>query len=294
MSDIHALDRERVRRAFHRAAASYDEVAVLQREVGRRLLERYDLVRIAPARFLDLGCGTGDALRPLAARFRGAEPVALDFAQGMLDRVPARIGGPLWWGRPVRRICAEAERIPLADGSVDLVHSNLMLQWCEDLGAVSAEVRRVLSAGGLFSFTLFGPDTLCELRAAWAEVDDRVHVNRFPDMHDVGDALVHTGFADPVLDVETITIRYRSVRDLMRDLKQLGANNANAGRPRGMGGRSRWAALEQAYERMRSEGTLPASYEVIYGHCWGTPPKQRTGADGAVSIPISTIGRSPR
>jgi malonyl-CoA O-methyltransferase len=294
MNDAYALDADRVRRSFHRAADRYDQVAVLQREVGRRLLERYDFVTLDPPSILDLGCGTGDALAPLFARYRQADLIAVDFAQGMLDRAPDRVGGPLWWGRPVRRICADAARIPLEDASVGLVHSNLMLQWCDDLVAVFTEVRRVLRPGGLFSFTCFGPDTLKELRAAWAEVDAAAHVNRFPDMHDIGDALVHAGLAEPVLDVEQITVRHATVRELMRDLKGLGAHNANRGRPRGLTGRAQLATLERAYETERRDGTLPATYEIIYGHCWGAAPAQRASDDGSVAVPISAIGRRDR
>ena len=191
----------------------------------------------------------------------------------------------------MRRICADAESIPLPDASVDLVHSNLMLQWCGDLTAVFAEVRRVLRPDGLFSFTCFGPDTLKELRAAWAQVDSAAHVNRFPDMHDIGDALMHAGLAEPVLDVELIIVRYTDVRDLMHDLKGLGARNANRGRPRGLMGRARLTAVETAYEVERDGGTLPATYEVVYGHCWGTAPRQRTDRDGAITVPIASIRR---
>jgi malonyl-CoA O-methyltransferase len=294
MSDPFELDRDRVRRSFDKAAGEYDEVAVLQREVGERLMQRYDYITLKPAQIMDLGCGTGAALEPLARRFRGAEMIAVDFAQGMLDRTPGRVGGRWPFGRRVQQVCAEAEALPLPDASVDLVHSNLMLQWCDDLPRVFAEVRRVLRPGGLFSFTSFGPDTLKELREAWRQVDDQVHVNRFADMHDVGDALVYSGLAEPVMDAEIISLRYAKVYDLMRDLKSLGARNANQGRPRGLAGRSRLRALEQAYEPFREDGSLPASYEIIYGHCWGAAPKQSTGADGSIAIPISSISRSDR
>jgi malonyl-CoA O-methyltransferase len=294
MSDPFQLDRDRVRRSFDGAAGDYDEAAVLQREIGRRLMQRYDYIKLKARRVIDLGCGTGAALEPLSRRFRGAEMIAVDFAQGMLDRTPDRVGGRWPFGRRVRRVCAEAECLPIPDASVDLIHSNLMLQWCDDLPRVFAEVRRVLRPGGLFSFSSFGPDTLMELRAAWAQVDDAVHVNRFADMHDVGDALLRSGLAEPVMDTEVISMRYRSVADLMRDLKSLGARNANQGRARGLAGRGRLLALADAYEAFRDDAALPATYEIVYGHCWGAAPKQSANADGSIAVPISTIGRTGR
>jgi len=165
-------------------------------------------------------------------------------------------------------VCADAERLPFVDASFDLVFSNLMLQWATDNDATFAELRRVLRPGGLLLFTSFGPDTLRELRESWARVDDYNHVNLFMDMHDVGDALLNARFADPVMDVEKLTVTYPDARRLMRDLKQIGAHNVTGGRPRGLTGKRHLQAMIDAYERFRSDGLLPASYEIVYGHAW--------------------------
>lgn len=263
-------DKALARRSFEQAALGYDQAAVLQREVAQRLLERLDLMKIQPQRVLDLGCGTGQCLPALMSRYKSAEVVALDIAAPMLVR--ARRRGR--WLRKPRCVCGDAERLPLADASVDVVFSNLMLQWCADLDTVFGELQRVLRPGGLLLFTSFGPDTLHELRDSWARVDGYNHVNVFQDMHDVGDALIRTRFADPVMDVERLTVTYPDVRQLMRELKQIGAHNVTAGRPRGLTGKSRMQALVQAYERFRQAGVLPASYEIVNGHAWATEAAQ--------------------
>ena len=259
-------DKMQARRSFESAAAAYDQAAALQQEVGQRLTQRLDLVKMQPDRILDLGSGTGHCIPGLFARYKKAQVVALDIALPMLEHARKR---GRWLRRP-RCICADAERLPFADSRFDLVFSNLMLQWCVELEAVFAELQRVLRPGGLLLFTSFGPDTLSELRGSWQQVDGYSHVNAFPDMHDVGDALVRARFADPVMDVERITVTYPDVWKLMRELKQIGAHNVTAGRPRGLTGKARMQRLVGAYEQYRSQGVLPASYEIVNGHAWST------------------------
>lgn len=282
------IDGREVRRSFGRAARDYDAAAVLQARVRRELLERLDLVRIEPEVVLDLGAGTGHGTIALKRRYRSSQVVAIDLAEGML-REAARRQTLL---RRFRRVCADAAALPLRPGSVDLVYSNLMLQWCDDPDRVFAECRRVLRPNGLLTFATFGPDTLVELRRAWSAADGRTHVNRFIDMHDLGDALVRGGFAEPVMDVERYTLTYADVRDLMRDLKAVGAHNASAGRPRGLTGKGALGRMLEAYEGYRRDGRLPATYEVVFGHAWAPvgPPRVRT-APAEVSVPIGRIGR---
>ena len=288
MSDPFDIDLARVRQSFGRSAREYDAAAVLQKRVRDELLERLDVVRLEPAVVLDLGAGTGHASLALKRRYRSSQVIALDLAEGML-REAVRQQTLL---RRFRRVCGQAAALPLRDASVDLVFSNLMLQWCQDPDAVFGEVRRVLKPGGLFTFTTFGPDTLVELRRAWAAADERTHVNRFIDMHDLGDALVRSGLAEPVMDVERFTLTYAEVRDLMRDLKDIGAHNANAGRPRGLTGKGTLARMTTAYEAFRKDGRLPATYEVVYGQAWcPVAPPRRKGLPGEVVVPISRIGR---
>jgi malonyl-CoA O-methyltransferase len=279
MAEIPALDRKALRRAFERAAPRYDESAVLQREVGTRLVEHLDPIRIDPARIIDLGCGTGAAFAALARRYPRAELVGVDLARAMLERAAQRAP---WWKRALgapraRLVCADAERLPFAGASVQLLFSNLALQWCRP-GHVFLEAARVLSANGLFLFSTFGPDTLRELREAFRAADGEAHVHPFIDMHDLGDALVQAGFADPVMEMEIVTLEYATVEAVARDLKRIGAHNALPGRSRGLAGRGRWRTMTQHYEKRRRNGALPATYEVIYGHAWKVPPKKL--ADG--------------
>lgn len=284
------IDGREVRRSFGRAAHDYDAAAVLQAEVRKELLERLDLVRLVPRVVVDLGAGTGHASLELKRRYRSSQVVAIDLAEGMLREAAGRET----LLRRFRRVCADAAALPLRDDSVDLVFSNLMLQWCDDPDLVFTECRRVLRPNGLLAFATFGPDTLLELRRAWSAADGRTHVNRFVDMHDLGDALVRCGFAEPVLDVERYTLTYTEVRGLMRDLKVIGAHNANAGRPRGLTGKGTLARMLEAYERYRRDGRLPATYEVVFGHAWAPVggPKGRE-QPGVVSVPLSRIGRRP-
>lgn len=258
------LDRSQVRRAFDRASSHYDGAAVLQGRVRAELLARLDLVKLQPAVVLDLGAGTGRASRELRNRYRRALVVALDIAPGMLHQA-RRHSRPL---RRFERVCADASRLPLQDASVDLVFSNLMLQWCDDLDQVLADVRRVLKPSGFLSFSTFGPDTLRELRTAWSHVDAATHVHDFIDMHDVGYALARCGFLEPVLDVERIELTYPDALALTRDLKAIGAHNVSAARARGLTGKGKWGAMTSAYESFRRDGRLPASYEVVYGAAW--------------------------
>jgi malonyl-CoA O-methyltransferase len=184
-------------------------------------------------------------------------------------------------------VCADAERLPVAGASVDLVFSNLVLQWCDPARAF-AEAARALANEGLFLFSTLGPDTLRELRAAFAEADGAPHVNRFVDMHDLGDALVHAGFADPVMEMETLTLEYDSAMAVVRDLKAIGAVNSLPSRARGLPGRGRWRRMTEAYERFRRDGVLPATWEIVYGHAWKVPPRRL--ADGRQVVSFATRG----
>ena len=279
------LDKRLLRLAFERAAGTYDAAAVLQREVGARMLERLDYVRQRPAMLLDAGCGTGFATTDLQKRYPAATVCALDLAFAMVERARARGGwGRRLFGRGVRAICGDIESLPLRAQSFDLVWSNLALQWVNEPARVLGEFRRVMAPGGLLMFSTFGPDTLKELRASYAGLDRHTHVNRFIDLHDLGDMLVHAGFADPVMDMEYLTLTYADVRALMRDLKAIGAHNVTAGRPPGMSARATLAAVERNYERWRRDGRLPATFEVVYGHAWA--PQPRLTADGRPVIEI--------
>jgi len=291
------LDLAEVRRAFGHAAASYDAHAVLQREVCDRLLERLDFMTLQPGRVLDVGSGTGYGLAHLQARYVEAELCALDIAPSMLNATRARLPQQTWVQRALQRLtphpahrthllCADMERLPLAASSVNLVWSSLALQWAHDLEATFRGFHRTLAPGGLLMFATFGPDTLKELRAAFASIDDAPHVNRFIDLHDIGDMLINAGFASPVMEMEMLTLTYADLKTLMRDLKGIGAHNAAASRKRGLLGKSAWARLEQAYETHRLEGRLPATFEVIYGHAWAGDKTRREDGRQVIQFAI--------
>ena len=264
-ADEFSLETTRVAASFDQAARDYDAASFLQKEVSERLLERLELTTVAPARVLDVGCGTGRPTRQLLKRYPKADVIGVDLAPGMLMVAESRHP---WFGRRARYIQAEASDIPLPDASCDLVYASLLLQWCEDLDKTLLEWRRLLKPHGLLLLSTLGPDTLKELRAAWSAVDGYNHVNRFLDMHDVGDALIRAGFVEPVMDVEHVVLTYEDARGLMRDLKTIGAHNVTAGRRRGLMGRGRLKAFADAYEQFRNQGRLPATYEVVYGTAW--------------------------
>jgi malonyl-CoA O-methyltransferase len=291
MSDAHLdysdrlLDTRSVRRSFDRAAAGYDSAAVLHAQVRGELLERLRLMSISPKVVLDGGAGTGHASRALKGRYPGALVVALDASLQMLRHAGRQRG----WLRRFSCVCADAQCLPLADASVDLIVSNLMLHWC-DPDAVLSEFRRVLAPRGLLCFSTFGPDTLRELRSAWAQVDAAPHVHDFLDMHDVGDAVVRAGFASPVLDVERFTLSYSDFQKVAADLRATGARNAATTRRRGLSSPRKFAAMQAAYEKYRRDGRLPATYEVVFAHAWAPAPKER-GLPKATEVPLEEIKR---
>lgn len=254
--DESVLERERVRVAFDRAAAGYDRAANLQRRAAERLLARVQPLDIGPATILDAGCGTGYGARLLATRFPHATLYCLDIAPSML--ATARKGATASHGY----VCADAERLPLQAESIELLWSNAMLQWCNDLPATLMGFGRVMKRGGLLAFATFGPRTLTELRAAFD--DGYTHVSRFADVNALRSALDGAGFGGIDIESRSTVLRYPDVASLMRSLKTIGAGNATAGRARGLTGKARWRAMSERYEALRSAEGLPATYELVY------------------------------
>lgn len=256
-----------LKRSFNRAMASYDAAAVLQNVVGKRLLQRLDLVKLEPEVVIDLGSATGVYTRQLKQRYKKAKVLGIDLAQQM--SCYARKQGN--WFSKERYICADAEFLPLADNSVSLIFSNLMLQWMVNPDRLFQEIHRVLIPGGLLMFTSFGPDTLKEMRHSWSLVDDKIHVNRFLDMHDVGDSMTSGGFTGTVMDTESITMTYDSVSELHQDLRDLGEVNMNYGRRKGLTSPILWRQYLQAYQKFQtSVGDIPATWDIVYGHAWAS------------------------
>ncbi|MDQ8023484.1 MAG: methyltransferase domain-containing protein [Moraxellaceae bacterium] len=283
MSDF-ALDGAQLRRRLQRGAATVRAGNFLARETASRMAERLDLLRNQPQRILDLGCGTGDDLALLAARYPEAQCIGIDFAPTVLsqarparslaDRLLRRARGPAL-------LCADATALPLARSSVQMLWSNLLLPSFADPLPAFREMHRVLAVEGVLMFATLGPDTLRELRDVMpATHGERVH--RFIDMHDLGDTLVAAGFGEPVMDMERLTLTYTRFDDLLRDLRQAAATNVATTRPRGLSGKAGWQQARAAYEKLRVDGRLPATIELVFGHAWKAAPK--TMEDGRAVI----------
>lgn len=279
------LDARAVRAAFQRASRTFYGAAVVHAEARARLLERLEWVKLSPSLIVDVGCGLCEGAAALSLRYPKAHVLALDTSLQMLSR--ARSARP---GEQICRLAADARQLPLADRSVDLLFANLLLPWILDLPGMFAEWRRVLKPGGLALFTGLGPDTLYELAQAWARVDDEPHVHGFFDMHDVGDALTRSGLAEPVLDVDHLTVTYPSVAALCRELKACGAGNATVGRRRGLTGRRRWQRMADCYPVEPGENPVHATVELIFGQAWAGEPV-RASEGGFTAIPVTDIKR---
>lgn len=292
MSSLH-VDQRQVRRNFSRAAATYEQHDALQQEVQTLLLDRLGFYLETPERVIDVGAGTGRGTALLRKRYPKAQVIALDLALPMLRASKKHMS----WLKPFQRVCAEATALPLPDHSVDVLHSNLCFQWIDDLPALFGECVRVLKPGGLLVYSTFGPDTLKELRAAWAQADEQPHVSRFLDMHDLGDAMINAGLRDPVLDVDRYTLTYSEPRMLLKELQGLGATNADRERERHLLGKRHYQRMLAAYETMRVDGRIPATWEVVTAHAWGPPPGQSrrmAGGGEMASFSIDSLRGSRR
>ena len=292
MSEYPDIEKHRVCEDLAQAADRYDAAAVVQHAVCERALERVDMLELQPGFILDVGSATGRGLKGLASRYPDSEMIACDLALPMLQY--CREHHAAWYTEQL--VCSDAEQLPFAQESVDLVFSTSTFQWCADLPRALSECRRILRADGVLVFSTFGPDTLLQLRRSFAKVDDFQHVHEFIDMHHIGDMMVEAGFADPVVDMEMIEIQYQSVRQLLQDLKDTGSRGKFASgrsKPTGLMGKEKYRSLVQAYEGYRREnGLLPASYEVIYGYA--RKPADHESEDAGrkeVRVPISGIGR---
>jgi len=259
------LDKKSVRKFFNRAAKSYDSAAILQEEVRNRLLDRLHYMHHQPHSVADIGCDTGKAVRGLQQAYPQARIHAIDMADQMLSQARAKFR---LLSKP-RLVTADMERLPFAAQTFDLVFSSLALPWCNDLKATLAEFARVSRPGAMLLFASFGPATLRELAVSWEELDSHPHVHRFVDMHDVGDAMMAAGFAQPVVDAELIRMEYRDFATLLDDLRNTGASNADNNRRRGLMTPAQLRRLESCYREHGFESDrFVASYEIVYGHAW--------------------------
>ena len=247
-----------VRLSFNKAALIYNGNAFLQNEIALRLSEKLNVISTDPKITIDLGAGTGLLTKNLLQKLPNSKIISIDFAQQTLQSNSAKF-----------KVCADANQLPFPDKSIDLIASNLMMQWCTNLESLFNECRRVLKPGGLMLFSTFGPDTLKELKRSWSVVDSKPHVNTFTDMHDIGDQILQSGFNSPVMEMETLTLTYDKAIDLMRDLKGIGAQTVR-NRSKSLTGKNKLNKIIEIYEAYRKDGKLPATYEVIYGHAWNS------------------------
>lgn len=267
--------------SFNRAADTYDQAAFFQREIADRLLERLDYIKIDPNIILDLGAGTGYTSLSLEHRYKKAKIIAFDLSDKMLQKSKQN---KRWFDRK-RYICGDVETLPFVDNSVDMIFSNLMLHWTNNLEKAISEMYRVLKPEGLLLFSTLGPDTLYELRQSWSESDEESHVHQFIDMHHLGDVLLKTRFKDPVMDMEFVTVTYNDLKKVLNDLKDLGTQNIAQNRMKGLTGKKRFTKFVNAYEAYRNEeGYIPVTYEVIYGIAWGQATQSQE-----YSIPLHSI-----
>lgn len=285
------LRKQDIRRRFDRAARGFDDAdfvhAVTREGIARRLAP----VLVEADSILDLGSAAGAMGRLLRKRFRRAHIVSLDLSHAMLTRARQRKS----WLAKATFVQAEADRLPFVDASFDLVVANQLLPWIPQPEKLFAGVARVLRTGGCFAFATLGPDSLQELRTAWAAADASFgaeappagspptgspptdHVHPFADMHDIGDGLVRAGLRDPVLDTDRLSLRYETTGKLLDDLTRAGARNALAGRSRGLTGKTRFRAMADALENATAEHGLSLELELVYGHCWGGGPAHAPG-----------------
>ena len=285
------LNKQRISKDFSIAAKTYDAAAIVQQEVCDRALKRLQMLKLSPSTILDIGSGTGKSIRGLQEQFPKSQVIASDIALPMLlqaqqTRVSLR--------QSTSSICCDAEHLSFKDGSIDLIFSTSTLQWCNNLNQVFAECSRILRTDGVLVFTSFGPDTLKELRQSWSQVDTKNHVHSFVDMHHIGDLLLANHYADPVVDMEVITLEYQQARQLLHDLKDTGSrgkfktgdNNVLTG----LMGKGKFRQFEAAYEVYRqSNGLLPASYEVIYGYARKPPANTTYKTNTEIHIPFDHI-----
>ncbi len=259
------IDKKHLRQSFDKAASQYHQAAKLQQDTAEQLVNRLDYIQITPKSILDIGCGTGFVSQRLKKKFPKARIVSLDLSLAMLQQL--KNNSDRWFSKS-KPVCADAEYLPFIANSFDLVISNLTFQWCQNTQQLFAGIQYCLKDNGLLLFSSFGTDTLIELRQSWQGVDNKVHINHFEDMHNIGDILINMGYHLPVMDAERITEYFPDVFCLMRSLKIIGAHNVNVGRNKSLSGKQGFDSMKQNYEKLRDQKGLPLTWEIIYGIGW--------------------------
>ena len=258
------INKQNVKTAFGNAVSTYDESAIVQSEILKRLIFKLKSISVKVDALLDLGSGTGSAQSELQHLYGNDNYYSLDIALPMLQFAIKNSKFELHTS-----VCGDAEALPYKANVFDLVFSASTLQWCNDIASVFADCLRTLRPQGLFIFSLFGPDTLRELRHSFAQVDSYPRVKNFADMHLLGDLLLQTGFSSPVMEAEKLTVEYQDPMQLLRDLKATGATNKLQSRSRGLLTKRQIDTMLNEYRKFQlPNGTYPATYEVVYGHAW--------------------------
>jgi malonyl-CoA O-methyltransferase len=279
-----------ISKAFNKQASTYEKAAKVQHEIGSRLLERLQYLKIDPKYILDLGCGPGTFSRELALLYPKARIVGLDLASAMLGMARKKQSWRCKWSL----VAADMNHLPFATGLFDLVFANQVIHWGNSLDSVLRELNRVMKVNGCFMFTTLGPDTFKELKTCWAGANSHAHINEFADMHDIGDLLLSEYFVDPVMDMEELIVHYESVAHLVKALKNQGVKNINPARNRGLTGRASWREFENNYQQIRTDnGKYPLGYEVVYGHAWKSE-RQKTSTGTETLISVSSITKKVR
>lgn len=263
------LNTRHIRRRFERVASTFDDADFVHAATRDGLLQRIEPLLIDAQTVIDLGCASGGASRQLCKRFPKSRLIAVDIARNMLHEARAKKS----WFAKTRFVQADARALPFADESVDVIFCNQLLPWIANPDPVLLEVGRVLRKGGVFAFATLGPDSLLEVSRAWDQVDDGLHVSRFPDMHNLGDGLVRAGLRDPVLDVDRLTVSYGSSDALLADLGAAGARNALQDRSHALTGKRKFRDMLSALETGSDDGKIAVELELVFGHCWGAGPK---------------------
>ena len=260
---IKAIDSQRMRCNFSSQADLYDRYASVQKRVVELLSRQIDQIDFPSGLCLDVGTGTGGLAAEMITRVSERNMFLMDIAHGMTKAASKNMAAAF--------ACdGDAHSLPFANEVFSCVVSSSVYQWVNCLPLAFAEVFRVLKPGGCFAIALFGEKTLYELRdshqrAVACDGNRRAsHVQSFPKLSEVGDAIVSAGFVCNELHTSLEIEYHLDVPDLLKQLKQIGAGNASKERPVGLAPRSIILSMIKFYEEMyRCDDGLPASYEVI-------------------------------
>lgn len=251
------INKIKIAQSFSRAAYSYDNAAHMQRDVGDHLFSLINFSKSVDT-ILDVGCGTAFFTNKLADIFIDKNIIGLDIASGMLDFSKNKSQNKITW------VCADAEKLPFTSNSVDLIFSNLTVQWCADFHAMLVDIKRVLKPGGIAFLSTLASPTLIEIKQAWQQIDSQSHVNNFLAVDELKKLINMIPYSNADISVERKSLLYDSPIDIMRELKALGAQQLTEKRAEGMMGKNRFNTFLKKYEKIKVDNQFPVTYEVVY------------------------------